>query len=98
MRDRGIAGLYQGIGATLVRDVGFSIIYFPLFATLNKLGPRKAIGSADAAFYVSFMAGLSAGLVSSLTVTPIDVIKTRLQATTKAGEPAAYSGIVDCIT
>jgi solute carrier family 25 glutamate transporter 18/22 len=42
---KGILGLYRGIGATAMRDVTFSIIYFPMFARLNSLGPRKKDGS-----------------------------------------------------
>lgn len=44
-KKHGILGLYKGIGATMLRDVSFSIVYFPLFATLNALGPRKCVGS-----------------------------------------------------
>ena len=29
----------------MLRDVSFSIAYFPLFAHLNSLGPRKIDGS-----------------------------------------------------
>lgn len=47
IKEKGILGLYQGIGATMVRDVFFSIIYFPLFATLNDMGPRKDDGSGE---------------------------------------------------
>lgn len=42
---KGIFGLYRGIGATGMRDVTFSVIYFPMFARLNALGPRKKDGS-----------------------------------------------------
>ena len=45
LKKHGIIGLYKGIGATMVRDVSFSVVYFPLFATLNDLGPRKKDGS-----------------------------------------------------
>jgi solute carrier family 25 glutamate transporter 18/22 len=41
MKTKGITGLYKGTLATALRDVSFSIIYFPLFANLNALGPRK---------------------------------------------------------
>lgn len=57
LREKGILGLYKGIGATTLRDVSFSIVYFPLFATLNQFGPRKSDGSGEAAFFVSFFSG-----------------------------------------
>lgn len=48
-KKHGILGLYKGIGATMLRDVSFSVVYFPLFATLNDLGPRKNDGSGKIA-------------------------------------------------
>ena len=32
----GLRGVYQGAGATLLRDVPFSILYFPMFSNLKK--------------------------------------------------------------
>ena len=34
-REKGIRGLYKGVGATFTRDVVFSMMYFPLFAYFN---------------------------------------------------------------
>ena len=45
LRKKGILGLYQGTGATGLRDITFSVIYFPLFARLNNLGPKRPDGS-----------------------------------------------------
>ena len=45
LKRKGIVGLYQGTGATALRDVTFSVIYFPLFARLNALGPKREDGS-----------------------------------------------------
>jgi len=52
------------------RDVPFSIIYFPLFANLNKLGKPS---SEDAApFYWSFISGCVAGSTAAVAVNPCD--------------------------
>ncbi|XP_076666876.1 mitochondrial glutamate carrier 1 isoform X2 [Andrena cerasifolii] len=95
LRKRGILGLYQGTGATALRDVTFSVIYFPLFARLNDIGPKREDGSS--VFWCSFLAGCAAGSTAALLVNPFDVIKTRLQVIKNApGEPT-YNGVLDCI-
>ena len=57
LRTKGILGLYRGTRATMLRDVSFSICYFPLFANLNKLGPKKYPGSSESVFWWSFVSG-----------------------------------------
>ncbi|XP_062318440.1 mitochondrial glutamate carrier 1 [Osmerus eperlanus] len=96
LKSKGIAGLYKGLGATLLRDVPFSIIYFPLFANLNNLGKRGAEGPAP--FYVSFISGCLAGSIAAVAVNPVDVIKTRLQSLNRGSTEEAYSGVSDCIS
>ncbi|KAI4903118.1 hypothetical protein NFI96_015700 [Prochilodus magdalenae] len=95
LREKGIAGLYKGLGATLLRDVPFSIIYFPLFANLNNLGKKEEEGPAP--FYVSFISGCIAGSTAAVAVNPVDVIKTRLQSLTRGSQEDTYSGVTDCI-
>ncbi|CAI9167435.1 unnamed protein product [Rangifer tarandus platyrhynchus] len=94
LRSRGIAGLYKGLGATLLRDVPFSIVYFPLFANLNELG-RPASGEKSP-FYVSFLAGCVAGSAAAVAVNPCDVVKTRLQSLQRGINEDTYSGFLDC--
>ncbi|XP_022913670.1 mitochondrial glutamate carrier 1-like [Onthophagus taurus] len=95
LKTKGIFGLYKGTAATMLRDVSFSVVYFPLFATLNSLGPRKSDGSGEAVFWCSFLSGCVAGSTAALAVNPFDVVKTRLQLLTKAQGERSYSGIVD---
>ena len=83
LEEKGIFGLYKGLGATALRDVSFSIVYFPLFANLNKMGPRRSPDSTEAVFWWSFVAGMTAGSVSAAAVNPFDVVKTRLQVCCK---------------
>merc|ERR1719410_1625901 len=46
---KGIFGLYKGTKATMLRDVSFSMVYFPLFALLNKgVGEESYNGIVDA--------------------------------------------------
>ncbi|KAG9475610.1 mitochondrial glutamate carrier 1 [Eleutherodactylus coqui] len=94
LRSKGIAGLYKGLGATILRDVPFSIIYFPLFANLNKLGQKTP--DEKAPFFVSFLAGCAAGSTAAVAVNPCDVIKTRLQSLQRGVNEDTYSGIIDC--
>ncbi|XP_076589374.1 mitochondrial glutamate carrier 1 [Chaetodon auriga] len=97
LKTRGLAGLYRGAGATLMRDVPFSMIYFPLFANLNALGQER-VGNVQtrAPFWHSFLAGCTAGSVAAVAVTPLDVIKTRLQTLQKGEGEDTYRGIIDC--
>lgn len=93
LRSKGVKGLYKGLGATLARDVPFSCIYFPLFSFL-RLEFQPVEGPSPSH---SLLAGCVSGMIGSLAVTPMDVVKTRLQVLRNAQGEAAYSGIVDCV-
>jgi len=92
---KGIFGLYRGTKATMLRDVSFSMVYFPLFANLNRLGPRKSPDSQEAVFWWSFVSGCAAGSFSAAAVNPADVVKTRLQLLNKGAGDESYNGVFD---
>ncbi|XP_048840142.1 mitochondrial glutamate carrier 1-like [Brienomyrus brachyistius] len=94
LHSQGVGGLYRGLGATLLRDVPFSMIYFPLFAHLHRLGQGQP--SEAPPFYWSFLSGCGAGCIAAVAVNPCDVIKTRLQSLSRGANEESYSGIVDC--
>ena len=95
IKERGIFGLYRGFRSTALRDVTFSMVYFPLFANLNAMGPKRP-GTNETVGYHTLISGLIAASVASFVVTPLDVIKTRLQTITKADGEQQYRGIIDC--
>jgi solute carrier family 25 glutamate transporter 18/22 len=95
LKTKGILGLYKGTQATMLRDVSFSMVYFPLFANLNRMGPRKSPDSNEAVFWWSFVSGMSAGSISAALVNPFDVVKTRLQLLNKGAAEESYNGIAD---
>ncbi|KAM7533019.1 hypothetical protein Aperf_G00000119506 [Anoplocephala perfoliata] len=95
IQQKGIFGLYRGFKATALRDVTFSIIYFPLFARLDNLGPRRSDGTGTV-FYWSFLSGFTASTVAAFLVTPMDVVKTRLQTLSHLQGETQFTGIADC--
>uniref|UniRef100_A0A8C1Z4F3 Mitochondrial glutamate carrier 1 n=1 Tax=Cyprinus carpio TaxID=7962 RepID=A0A8C1Z4F3_CYPCA len=94
-RTKGIQGLYKGLAATLMRDIPFSVVYFPLFAHINKLG--KTSEDDNVPFYWSFISGCVAGCTAAVAVSPCDVVKTRLQSLNKSANEETYNGVADCI-
>uniref|UniRef100_A0A8C7XNG8 Mitochondrial glutamate carrier 1 n=1 Tax=Oryzias sinensis TaxID=183150 RepID=A0A8C7XNG8_9TELE len=96
LRTKGIMGLYRGLGATLMRDIPFSVVYFPLFAHLHQLGQHSS-EHPSVPFYWSFMSGCLAGSIAAVAVSPCDVVKTRLQSLRKGANEEIYKGVVDCV-
>eukprot|EP01101_Sappina_pedata_P008450 TRINITY_DN4679_c0_g1_i1.p1 TRINITY_DN4679_c0_g1~~TRINITY_DN4679_c0_g1_i1.p1 ORF type:complete len:312 (-),score=108.67 TRINITY_DN4679_c0_g1_i1:101-985(-) len=93
IKELGVRGMFTGTGATLLRDIPFSGVYFTLYGNFNRM-------FADENGHLSFISYLSSGLLSGMIAsyfaTPADVIKTRLQA--KSTEGVKYTGIIDCFT
>jgi len=69
----GLRGMYKGTCATWLRDVPFSFIFFPLFANL------KVAFDGENSLLGLIAAGAISGSTAAGSVTPCDVIKTRLQ-------------------
>lgn len=100
IKAKGIAGLYKGISATLLRDITFSVVYFPLFAHLSSIRPpwlpEASLGSDDKdnqIFFVNFVAGCLAAGTAAITVNPADVVKTRLQLINTGANDVRYKGL-----
>ncbi|XP_052858866.1 probable mitochondrial glutathione transporter SLC25A40 [Drosophila gunungcola] len=72
---QGVWGLWRGLRPTILRDVPFSGIYWPIYEYLKQqLGQRS-----QPSFSLSFLAGVLAGSVAALVTTPFDVVKTHEQ-------------------
>eukprot|EP00640_Fibrocapsa_japonica_P003588 CAMPEP_0113935608 /NCGR_PEP_ID=MMETSP1339-20121228/2731_1 /TAXON_ID=94617 /ORGANISM="Fibrocapsa japonica" /LENGTH=292 /DNA_ID=CAMNT_0000937821 /DNA_START=157 /DNA_END=1035 /DNA_ORIENTATION=- /assembly_acc=CAM_ASM_000762 len=90
VRKLGVRGCYAGGVATLMRDVPFSIIFFPLYANIKNMLATK---DGDNSIASLLAAGCAAGAVASACVTPTDVVKTRLQVD---GGKEKYGNIANC--
>eukprot|EP01087_Luapelamoeba_hula_P020250 TRINITY_DN6880_c0_g1_i1.p1 TRINITY_DN6880_c0_g1~~TRINITY_DN6880_c0_g1_i1.p1 ORF type:complete len:796 (+),score=160.15 TRINITY_DN6880_c0_g1_i1:164-2551(+) len=91
VKELGFAGLYKGASACFLRDIPFSGIYFPAYASFKEM--LKVDGRNT--HWDLLLAGSIAGVFAASSTTPADVVKTRLQVEARTGE-ARYNGIVDC--
>ncbi len=92
VKQLGLKGMYKGTFATLSRDVPFSLIFFSLVSTLKKAGTREGQSTP---LSIVFGSGILSGAVAASVVTPMDVIKTRLQVIPSPGDHV-YHGQLDC--
>lgn len=80
-RDIGMVGvwreMYRGWGITVMREVPFTIVQFPLWEGLKEWRRRKT-GKEGITAVESAVSGSVAGAVAAGVTTPLDVLKTRL--------------------
>lgn len=80
----GFRGFYRGFGITVMREIPFTSIQFPLYESFKKqlavrLG-RKSLYAHEAA-----TCGSLAGGIAAAATTPLDVLKTRIMLDMRAG-------------
>lgn len=78
VRSQGLRGLWNGYTATLLRDVPFSALYWPMYEQ-TKLQMSRPHHTKRQTFTVHFLSGALAGSVASTLTLPFDVIKTHKQ-------------------
>lgn len=69
-------GIYRGFGITIMREVPFSFIQFPLWEYL-KVQWEPTTGLSLNPAFVALCGAISGGIAAGLT-TPLDVLKTRI--------------------
>uniref|UniRef100_H2YNX6 Mitochondrial carrier protein n=1 Tax=Ciona savignyi TaxID=51511 RepID=H2YNX6_CIOSA len=80
--------------ATWLRDIPFSMIYFPLYSYLTRIFCWGGSSSSNPPFWVNLVSAMSAAGFAAVAVNPMDVVKTRLQSMHYSRK---YNGVVDCV-
>ncbi|KAI9471460.1 mitochondrial aspartate-glutamate transporter agc1 [Coemansia sp. RSA 989] len=94
VRELGLRGLYKGTCATLLRDVPFSFLFFPLQALFAQQIHERVGGSGKPSTLCVLAGSTVAGVIAAAAVTPADVVKTRLQSSSQPSPP--YQNMADC--
>lgn len=74
-----VNGIYRGYGVTIMRDIPFSMIQYPLWELLNSITTVNLVNRHNLKLFVEACDGSIAGAVASAVTTPLDVAKTRIQ-------------------
>lgn len=73
----GISGFYKGFGPTIMREIPFSLIQFPLYEKMKTVLKSRLLQRDPYSFEAAFCGSISGGIAAGLT-TPLDVVKTRI--------------------
>ncbi|XP_069003932.1 mitochondrial S-adenosylmethionine carrier protein isoform X1 [Embiotoca jacksoni] len=90
LREEGVRGLYRGYGSTVLREIPFSLVQFPLWEYLKTLWSQRQGHTLYS--WQSAVCGAFAGAVAAFVTAPLDVAKTRIMLA-KAGSTTASGNI-----
>ncbi|NXK93556.1 SAMC protein, partial [Formicarius rufipectus] len=90
----GVQGLYRGYKSTVLREIPFSLVQFPLWESLKDLWSWKQGHVVDS--WQSAVCGAFAGGFAAAVTTPLDVAKTRIMLA-KAGSRNASGNVLTAL-
>ncbi|KAL1897915.1 S-adenosylmethionine transporter [Sporothrix stenoceras] len=76
------SNLYRGWGATILREVPFTVVQFPLWEAMKAWRRGTKNGQEVSAFESAAFGSLAGGIAAAAT-TPLDVLKTRIMLSTE---------------
>lgn len=89
-------GLYRGYGITLMREIPFAMIQFPIYEFLKNYWTEDLRGGVPVNPLQAAACGSFGGAIAAAATTPLDVVKTRLMlGADKDGK--LYGGVFDVV-
>ena len=92
----GLPGLWQGMGATTLRNVPCFSMYFG-FNSISKEFFTRQNNGASLKLYQMFLGGAAAGLGFWGFLYPLDVIKSRMQVQSSIKSERKYRNVLHCV-
>ncbi len=91
----GFFGFYKGMGPPFVTVPLVNSIVFAAYEFCKVMMNVKS--ESEFTFNQSLYAGMFAGLVNSVIVSPMELVKCRLQLQRESSATAYYKGPIDCV-
>ena len=93
VRMEGVRSLWSGLQPTLIMSIPSTVLYLTVYeASRDRLARSSLCATADGADYSPLAAGGGARMVSSAVVSPLELIRTRMQATSGAARDGLIAG------
>jgi len=93
--NQGVRGIYQGLQATLIRDIPANSLYFGVYELSRKSMVKQGQRVEDLPAWKVLLAGGLGGMAYWAFVYPTDVIKSSLQTDSIVRSERKYSGYMD---
>ena len=77
-------GLYRGFGITIMREIPFTMIQFPLYESMKRWQAKRLRKAKANAFEAAVCGCISGGIAAGFT-NPFDVLKTRIMLQKEVG-------------
>ncbi|MCJ1294205.1 hypothetical protein MMC34_005762 [Xylographa carneopallida] len=96
-RNEGLPSLWRGLSPTLVMAIPANVIYFTGYDSL-RTSPHSPIKTYVSDSYAPLLAGSLARIAAATVISPIEMFRTRMQATSGTGVfRATLSGLQDMV-
>lgn len=82
-RAEGVHSLWSGLGPTLVLAIPATVLYFVAYEQIRtkvKDYHSKKVGKIEQPFWIPLVAGASARVLSASVVSPLELIRTKMQS------------------
>ncbi|KAJ3373817.1 hypothetical protein GGF31_008702 [Allomyces arbusculus] len=93
IRHEGVLGFYRGYLSTVLREIPFTCVQFPLYEYFKRYAAYRRRQATPDPLDAALCGSVSGGIAAAVT-TPLDVIKTRVMLATRAGSATPYVGVI----
>lgn len=94
-RNHGVRGIYQGLSATLIRDIPANAAYFGFYEITRRSFVQPGQNVSDLPAWKVLVAGGVGGMMYWATTYPFDVVKSTMQADSTVVSERKFKGLAD---
>lgn len=96
LQSYGVRGLYKGLSSPLLGSMAENAVLFSVFGAARSF-TSHALPEMQHTFLPIVVSGLASGVAVTAVVTPVELVKCRMQVQSNPGQPQLYRSTLDCL-